>query len=198
VQYTKTEKKLAIIISQAFANLQATYERSGLGLEALQLNPSLVAKIVQKVEKDIEYMAKYHDISPNPHKEAGILTYWICKKKPIHIVDMNAVYKSLGRVAYVVDELLAVRCSIMIMKAANKQTLIEETRAAAGRGEEVHPHHKRVLDIAQMRLSLADFLHNLENGNLTSLSLAMQYCYIDMSASNETYLDYINKVKATV
>jgi hypothetical protein len=187
--FTPSQQKYIKIISLEFADLQSDLEKCrGLDPDSLALNPRRVAQIVTQMAKDYHVMADHHGISPDHYKQAGFLTYWMCKKKPISIINLDEVYLKIPNTAYMLDEYLSLRCSIAIIKAANKNILGRKEAAKIG----LHNFDKRVLDIGQMNLSVKSFLHILQNGNLTSLTLAMQYYYIDVTSANSEYLEMVN------
>jgi|GEM_PF-6678181 len=186
--YTDFQIFFIEIISNSFVTMcNDLYSKCNVSKNTLRLDEPRVASVVVQIEKDYHRMADYNGISPDRNKQAGFLTYWMCKIKPVVIANPDEIYKKAPKVAFVLDEFLAICCSISMIRAANVIIVNKKIET----GEKLIEFDRRIIDIKQIKAILYDLLHYLQKGNITSLSLAILYYYIDVTASNHEYLEYI-------
>jgi len=160
------KKDYSIIVSDAlfnaYANICKDFEPYIDG-ETLAFNKYIIDNIIERCLKDFKRISNHHEGVKNPdiHKTAAYLTYWVCKLRPIQILDFS-VYDKLPYSKYIV-ELHAVLAGCAVINAGEERK----------NGES--------LDLYKLKPILADMFYILKYCNQNPDLLGILYYFIDKS-----------------
>jgi hypothetical protein len=80
----------------------------GLNTRHYKLNLAALSDLTERYWLDVDRLHRYHNTERiDRHKIAGYLTYWICKLRPIAVVEKNADLENAS-IALYINELFSV------------------------------------------------------------------------------------------
>jgi hypothetical protein len=139
---------------------------AGLNPAFYDLEVDTLRVVVKRYLDDVDRIHRYHAIDRiDCYKIAGYLTYWLCRLKPIRVVDKRAVYKQ-----GIKDE--------TVRKVANKSFYINEIFAMSLGLGRINAHYgcvKACLD----KDFIDTFTYSLKYRFITGDMLALMYGIIN-------------------
>jgi hypothetical protein len=109
---------------------------SGLNPLFYHMDADTLRVVVKRYLDDVDRIHRYHDIDLiDCHKIAGYLTYWICRLKPIRVVDKRGTYqgdikdnvvRKIANASFYINEIFAIFLGLSRIDARLKKAGINK------------------------------------------------------------------------